>query len=342
MMKNLLPLVPHYFKANLHTHSNVSDGKYTPEEVKELYKSCGYQILAITDHSTLVPHPELNDSDFLTLLSYELNVNEPTLSKKGKTYHLNLFAKNPENPLRFSSRANAGQVWDSEEKQLLFGAIADQQYSTEYINRIIAAATKAGFLVAYNHPTWSQQEYPDYIGLKGLWGMEIYNHTCFCLGYEEYNDRVYQDLLTQNSRLFPIAADDFHNFPHGPLGGGWIMVGAEKLDYAAVMQALEKGDFYASTGPEIHSLQLDGTVLSMSCSDAVSVSIRSHRRQAKRFSPEIGEPLRGVSFDLAPWMEKWTEEEQPDAFIRLIVTDAAGNKAYTRADRYSELSDTKN
>ena len=31
-MKHLLPPVPKYFKASLHTHSTVSDGRMTPEE----------------------------------------------------------------------------------------------------------------------------------------------------------------------------------------------------------------------------------------------------------------------------------------------------------------------
>ena len=32
VVKHLLPPVPRYFKANLHTHSNISDGKLTREE----------------------------------------------------------------------------------------------------------------------------------------------------------------------------------------------------------------------------------------------------------------------------------------------------------------------
>ena len=38
------------YKANLHSHSNLSDGKLSPTEMKELYKANGYDILAITDH----------------------------------------------------------------------------------------------------------------------------------------------------------------------------------------------------------------------------------------------------------------------------------------------------
>ena len=59
MKKNLLPQVPQYFKANLHTHTTISDGKLTPEEVKAAYMERGYQIVAFTDHEVCVPHPEL-------------------------------------------------------------------------------------------------------------------------------------------------------------------------------------------------------------------------------------------------------------------------------------------
>ena len=36
-IKHLLPQVDRYFKTNLHTHSTISDGKLTREEVKEAY-----------------------------------------------------------------------------------------------------------------------------------------------------------------------------------------------------------------------------------------------------------------------------------------------------------------
>ena len=38
------------FKANMHCHSTISDGKLTPEELKAAYKAQGYSVLAITDH----------------------------------------------------------------------------------------------------------------------------------------------------------------------------------------------------------------------------------------------------------------------------------------------------
>ena len=38
------------YKANLHSHSTLSDGCLTPEEMAAAYREQGYSILAITDH----------------------------------------------------------------------------------------------------------------------------------------------------------------------------------------------------------------------------------------------------------------------------------------------------
>jgi len=53
-MKNLLPQVKKYFKANLHTHTNLSDGSHSPEEVKTFYKNAGYSIVAYSDGVVLL------------------------------------------------------------------------------------------------------------------------------------------------------------------------------------------------------------------------------------------------------------------------------------------------
>ena len=65
------------YKANLHCHTTVSDGHYSPEEVKEYYKAHGYSVIAFTDHEILLDHSDLCDEDFIALNGYELSVNAP-------------------------------------------------------------------------------------------------------------------------------------------------------------------------------------------------------------------------------------------------------------------------
>ena len=78
MKKYLLPEKGEFYKANLHCHTSVSDGGYTPQQVKEMYQKQGYSIVAFTDHDVLVPHPELADDNFLPLNGYEIEINDET------------------------------------------------------------------------------------------------------------------------------------------------------------------------------------------------------------------------------------------------------------------------
>ena len=53
-----------YYKANLHCHTTLSDGEFTPQQVKEAYMAQGYSIVAFTDHRRYVHHTELDSPDF--------------------------------------------------------------------------------------------------------------------------------------------------------------------------------------------------------------------------------------------------------------------------------------
>ena len=45
MKKYLLKNVGNFYKANLHVHTTVSDGDFSPEEVKQMYMDKGYSIV---------------------------------------------------------------------------------------------------------------------------------------------------------------------------------------------------------------------------------------------------------------------------------------------------------
>ena len=50
MKHYLIPENGQFYKANMHTHTTWSDGNLTPEEVRDLYRNAGYQIVAFSDH----------------------------------------------------------------------------------------------------------------------------------------------------------------------------------------------------------------------------------------------------------------------------------------------------
>ena len=76
MKKVLLDPSKNYYKANMHCHSNKSDGRMSVEEIKEHYKANGYSIVAFTDHEHIINNSYLNDDEFLAITSCELAVKE--------------------------------------------------------------------------------------------------------------------------------------------------------------------------------------------------------------------------------------------------------------------------
>lgn len=330
--KHLLPQVTRYFKTNLHTHSTISDGKLSKEEVKEAYKAQGYQVLCLTDHNVIVNHSDMNEPDFLMLTGMEINIDAPDKTRfVGKTYHLNLIAKDPANlwsPSKPSGRHPLAAAYEDK----MQCENMDLAYDPDSVNAMIAKANEKGFLVTYNHPTWSCQTYPDYAPLKGLWGMEVRNSECCLLGHNENNFRVYKDLLTQGTQVFPLGTDDLHS-PRA-LGQSWIMVGADALTYSSVMEALEKGDFYMSCGPQITGLWVENGVLKISCSDAQRIRMESHGRVAGVVTAQDA-PLRGAEFPLDNFLTNYGDD--PNAFVYITVTGPDGSYAVTRAYYRKEL-----
>jgi hypothetical protein len=336
MKTYLLPKDGQFYKANLHMHTTVSDGRMTPAEVKEEYMKRGYSIVAFTDHEALVPHNDLTDDKFLAITSYEIATNKgvtPGGFPFEQTYHINLYAKDPNkniSPVFTMSRlwpAHAGNYMSDEAKAVEW----PREYTVESINALIARAKEDGFLVSYNHPNWSLQNYSDYAGLKGVWGVEYYNTGCMRAGYPDTMQPI-DDLLAQGERVFPLATDDAHagKATLHDCFGGFVMIKAEALEYGKIMTALEKGDFYASSGPTIEELYLEDGVLHLKTSAAAKVEVITERRN--RWCRR-GEGMTEFTFDLNGYIKTSHEvkEKRIASYFRITVTDASGETAQTRA-----------
>lgn len=329
----LLPNVERHFKANMHTHTTLSDGDMTPEEVKAIFKAHGYQIVAFTDHEVCVAHSDLNDDDFLAITAYELAVNPSGCRDRGiyeKCYHLNLFARKQSNTKHVCfDRGYVRDFWPVSKLEIETYSEENRTYSTEYVNHLIEEADKAGFFVSLNHPNWSLQDYTDYIGLKGLWGVEVHNSECCTLGYQDCTSQVYEDMLRAGTKIFPLATDDCHHLESMCLGS--IRIAAKSLTYPDVIAAMENGDFYATTGPEIHSLTLEDGKLKITCSPCRTIHVNTECRRAFRATAKQGELLTEAEFDLQGWYKTCLEGHEDTAYFRLTLEDAEGKKAYTRA-----------
>ncbi len=326
-----------FYKANLHMHTTISDGKETPEEVKAAYMAAGYSIVAFSDHEVLLSHEDLTDENFLAITSFEKSVDCPTISEKyhhKKTAHMNFFAKDPKNlncPV-----LNPKTVWGNALNHIteeMKKCDYEAEYSTEGLNDIIKKANEAGFLVTLNHPVWSLQNYEDYIGLDGLWGIEIYNTGSVVEGYRDTVQPL-TDLLQLGKQVFPVAADDAHCLKHH--FGGFVMVKSEKLEYKAIMKALEDGEFYASSGPEIDELYIDDDKLIVKCSPSRAVIMSSVWRRRKCVMATPCQHLDYAVFDIKDYLAEPTSMGRKE-YIRITVVGFDGETADTRAYFIDEL-----
>ena len=314
------------YKANLHCHSTLSDGDMTPEELKELYKANGYQILAYTDHEILVPHTELNDKDFLALTGYEMQIYaDMELPKRlRRVIHLNLYPKDQNQ--KTMPLCNMADIMRLDKLPDISKAVYEgdgndyKEYSVKGINDIIKKAALKGFIVSHNHPTWSKEDASIYTNLDGLFAMEIYNHGANIMGHDAYCPYVYEEMLRSGQKIGCLATDDTHHKEDA--FGGATYIYTDELTHKSVISALEKGDFYASRGPVIKELWYEDGMFHIECSPAKSIVIANSYRRNPKISVVRSEKgdITSAQFPLC----------ELDQFVRFTVTDSFGNTANTR------------
>lgn len=344
MKKFLITENGNFYKANLHVHTNVSDGKRTPEEIKEGYKSHGYSVVAFTDHEVFVPHNALTDDDFVAINGTEVAINDnwPGGFKYNKTFHINLYARSKDK--KDCCACTEKSVWLENSKAHLSEVAKNNNYqkfhSVEGINDLIKRADNDGFLVCYNHPVWSMHNYSDYSGLKGLFGIEVYNTSSARGGYVD-TDQPFEDLLNQGENLVPIASDDAHDL-NANAYGGWTMIKADELTYECVIDALERKNCYSSNGPEIKELYFEDGAVNIKTSESVFVYLRTNLRFACRMHGSEAKPITEARFDITDFIKLVNDFEgcrRNAPWFRIEVVDKSGNHAWTRAYFLDELEE---
>ena len=278
-----------WFKGCLHVHSTASDGQRTPEQVLAWYQSRGYHFLALTDHGVWAEGRRVGE-EFVTLGGIEVD----GIDLRAGLFHLiGLGLRQP--------------------PDLGGGAGASMQ---ESINRLRAA----GGLVILAHPYWSGQRSGDLLGMVGCTGLEVYNGGCEVDDAKGLSVVHWDDLLAAGHCLWGLAVDDAHwrDGDHDA-GLGWLWVKAAALSEASILDALEQGYFYASSGPKISSMELEGEWLRVRCSPAVAIDFVGSGRFSRRITAPPGDTLTEASFRL----------RQAQQFVRVACREADGGCAWS-------------
>jgi hypothetical protein len=310
-MKDLLPFsaTGRFWRGNLHTHSNLSDGALDPAQVVDLYQRAGYDFIQLSEHFLgrfnwpIADTRCFRTNRFTTLIGAELHA--PS-TRVGELWHI----------------VAAGLP-------LNFAPALPQETGAEIARR----AREAGAFVALAHPAWSQLTFDDGRSIEAH-AVEVYNHGCAV-----ENDRgdgwyLLDQLLTSGQRMTAIATDDAH-FRNSDFDafGGWVQVKSPALEPDLIVEALKSGHYYSSQGPQIYELAATRRQLSLVCSPVNAITIVGGTSRA---ICKIGHFITNATLDLTKIDETWRAEKS-ELWFRLAIIDAAGRRAWTNPIWLAEL-----
>lgn len=281
-----------WLKGNLHTHTLQSDGDSTPEEVAAWYRDHGYQFLVITDHDkiTRIAAPE-----GLVLIPGE----EVTDSLQKKALHVNAIG--------------------------LTRVVPPQRGKTkvEVLQRNIDAVREAGGIPLVNHPNFGWAFGAE--ELKQLYGVTLLE---IASGHPYVNaegppsaESMWDEMLSVGKPVWGVAVDDMHHLKRPwdsdvvlP-GKAWVVVRAQKSDAKSILGALERGEFYASTGVELEDYG----------PTSVRVKEKNLAHYRIRFIGRKGRVLQETVGPAATYRIRGNE-----GYVRAKVIDSNGKCAWTQ------------
>ena len=297
-----------FWRGNLHTHSNLSDGAWALDEVVNAYKRNGYDFLMMSEHFTHHFNYPIADTrrhrgnDFTTILGAELHA---PVTSAGEWWHI----------------LAAGLPLD-------FAPVKKGETGPQIARR----AVDAGAFVGIAHPAWSQLTIEDGRALSFAHAVEIYNHGCAVECDRGEGFYLHDQLLNEGHRLSAFATDDAH-FKSADHFGGWVQVKAESLDPEDLLRALKKGHYYASQGPQLHDITLSGDDLTVTCSPVDTIAIVCG---ISRTAVQTGRAITSATLSMRKLQDGWMMEKTSPWF-RVVVIDNAGKRAWSNAYWLDEL-----
>ena len=328
MRRFLFPEGRSFYKANLHCHTVISDGKKTPEEIKAMYLAKGYDAVAFTDHEALILHDDLSDDRFIALNGYETAIKEyeGKTDSHMKVHHLCLIKRRPNDDVAvcfYPENFTPGNCKNYIPFLHYAGARCKYEFSDAFVSHLIDEAHKNGFLVHYNHPRWSLMTADKLLSLP-FDGLEICNTDCRFHG--DYNTDTYEDYLRLGGSLhaYVVGADDNHNAGTAISDsfGAFTMIAAREFSYEGLTDALAEGSCYVSTGPKILSAYVEEGVLIVKTTPASHIVLHSEGRSLPA-THGVGGYVNKAAFPL--------NVSKLGRYFRIEVIDAKGERAYTHA-----------
>jgi hypothetical protein len=296
-----------FYRGNIHMHSTRSDGRRTMEEVLCDYRSRGYDFVSLTDHFLPNDHFRKGEPGFITVSDTRAFDRDDFITILGAELH--------------GPAMENGEIWHivAVGLPLDFEPLRPGETGPEVARR----AADLGAFVALAHPYWNVVSETDALSIVDLLdAVEIYNHGCEVEVTRGHGLHMAEMLLNKGHRVNLYAADDSH-FKHQrgtfmDAFGGWVQVKAESLTADAILAALKAGDFYCSTGPEIHNIELSGGTIRVACSPVETILVSG-----------IGATFRRAHDVSLIDFEADISDMKETPYVRVTVVDADGHSAWS-------------
>ncbi|MFK7767468.1 MAG: hypothetical protein AB8B55_09625 [Mariniblastus sp.] len=150
----------------------------------------------------------------------------------------------------------------------------------------------------------------------------------------------------KSAPIFGLATDDSHHY-HGRInapksantGRGWVMVKADNLDAKSLIDAMNAGEFYCSSGVELEDVSYAGNQLSLKIKPTVGITytttfIGTRKDYDKKSVPQLdasGKPMRatrvyskdvGAVLATSDSLEPSYKLNGDELFVRAVVTSS--------------------
>ncbi len=288
-------------KANLHMHTTGSDGKFTAQEITDLYANHDYDVLAFTDHRVAAQLDDVNPRDMVFIPGMEIHPAGP------RNIMLHFVALDL--PSDFVNPD--GLSW----------------------RQCLDAVQAVGGKAILAHPHWcglNTAEIHELLETGSFLGMEVYNTSTRYIG-KQFNMCLWDNVLDLGIKIPAVAVDDTHN-PQD-LFYGWTMICARERTRSSVMEALSEGHFYSSMGPVFHKIEFKERCLSVECSPVEElIFVMNKSAGCCGHICDIDACVRDGKY--IPGVQKTVTSfsaEIPDGvkYVRCQIKDGAGKYAWT-------------
>lgn len=289
-----------WLRGNMHTHTFWSDGDEFPEVAARWYKDHGYDFLVHTDHNMILEGERWRSfpADHAALASYvelfgkdwvemrpdtadeaKVQVRLKTLAEyRDKYEEAGKFLLIMGNEI---SCAHAVHLVTLQQDRVIPAAKGTAEERSQMIGEVVQGVedyrkqTGVNVFPALAHPNfrWAitaemMLENPDLRFFEVYNGHPQVNNTGDELraGTERMWDIVLANRLSDGGKLlYGIATDDTHNYHGGGAGPGkgWVMIRSDNLNAESILDGLDRGDFYASTGVRMKDIRFNGKTLTV-------------------------------------------------------------------------------